>query len=334
MFNLNAKSIRRIFLLICILVVCGGLYATDPDEGLSTLMMCLNTAVVLIAVGLSHVVRKAIFHNDEADVEKLLDKASETSTGSGLALLAISIILATLLFVFGTKVHAATLELGKVPNPQYNDLPTNATKYVPVLRTEQRSYWKDHTKPELLAGLVEQESCPSLKSRSCWSPLARLKTSREEGAGVGQITRAYNSDGSIRFDALAALRRKYNSELNGWSWSNVYSNPVYQFRALVLMAHDNYQSVQKNTLSNGIPALAFADASYNGGFGGLQSDRRMCKLKKNCDPQLWFNNVELTCSKSHLPLYGTQSACDINRAHVRNVINLRSEKYKEIMNAA
>ena len=76
-------------------------------------------------------------------------------------------------------------------------------------------------------------------------------------------------------------------------------------------------------------ALAFADAGYNGGNGGVDKERRACKLTKDCDPSRWFNNVELLCLKSKKALYGNRSACDINRYHVRDVMHVRAEKYRK-----
>lgn len=74
-------------------------------------------------------------------------------------------------------------------------------------------------------------------------------------------------------------------------------------------------------------ALAFADAAYNGGIGGLNSERRACKLAPDCDPTKWFGNVELYCLKSKAALYGNRSACDINRHHVKDVLLTRISKY-------
>ena len=141
-----------------------------------------------------------------------------------------------------------------------------------------------------------------------------------------QITRAYNQNGTIRFDALAEIRTKHIKELYELSWSNVYDRPDLQLKVLVLKVQDNYKEFVKYAEPN--HALAFADAAYNGGIGGLNTERRACKMSSNCDPQKWFGNVELYCMKSKAPLYGNRSACDINRDHVRDVLLVRSNKYE------
>jgi len=188
-----------------------------------------------------------------------------------------------------------------------------------------------HTpKAAYLGSLIELESCIHLKHPRCWNPKSRLKSAREEGAGLGQITRAFKADGTIRFDALSELKHKYPKELAELSWQVVYDRPDLQIRTLTLMMRDNYQYFNRH-VKDPYHAYAFADAAYNGGAGGVDHERRACKLATWCDPNQWFDNVEKLCLKSKAALYGNRSACDINREHVRNVINTRSEKYAKYL---
>ena len=113
-------------------------------------------------------------------------------------------------------------------------------------------------------------------------------------------------------------------ELN---WANVYTRPDLQIRAVVLKMKDNYQYYIRYTDSEN--SLAFADAAYNGGIGGLDNERRACKITTGCNPSLWFDNVEKLCLKSKAALYGQRSACDINRHHVKDVLIIRSPKYQQ-----
>lgn len=181
-------------------------------------------------------------------------------------------------------------------------------------------------KASYLASLIEHESCISLKHSRCWNPKSRLRSAREEGAGLGQITRAFRSDGSIRFDALTELKQKHPIALAELSWYNVYTRPDLQIRAVVLKMRDNYKYYEKYSYSP-LDAYAFSDASYNGGIGGLDNERRACKLASWCDHTKWFGNVEKLCLKSKAALYGNRSACDINRYHVKDVLLVRSAKY-------
>lgn len=281
----------------------------DPDDGRSTILGGLAVLQGVWAVAAAHWSRKALFDYDSADMRSLFKRAAESPVGAGLALLAMSIVLVALLLLFAPRAHAG-------------ELPAGAVKYCPMLHAEQQRLWPTHPDPAALCSLVEQESCVSLKSARCWNPRARLKTAREEGAGMGQITRAYRSDGSTRFDALADLRARYQAELGEWSWENAYTRPELQLRGIVLLSRDTARPFRQ------APAvLAFADAAYNGGPGDVQRERRACALTKGCDPGLWFGHVEAHCMKSRQPIYGGRSACDINREHVHNVLLVRRQKY-------
>lgn len=300
---------RFLFLLVGTLVAAGFSFYSDPDSGLSTLLGGLAIAQGVWAVAAAHLGRKALTDYPEADQRRLFAKAAEDPVGAGLALIALAIVFVGLLLVFAPRAHADTL-------------PAGFATYGPILKAEQAKYWADHPDPAILAALVEQESCASLKSPRCWNPAARLKSAREEGAGMGQITRAYRADGSLRFDALAGLRDQYGADLAGLSWDTVYQRPDLQLRALVLMSRDSARTFR------GAPAwLAFGDAGYNGGVAGVQRERRACKLSTGCDPGQWFAHVEAHCLKSRQPIYGNRSACDINREHVRNVLLVRRAKY-------
>jgi hypothetical protein len=205
-------------------------------------------------------------------------------------------------------------------------VPVQAPQYLPMLKAEIQRAMPEHRQPSYFGGLVEQESCISLTHRRCWNPKSRLKTAREEGAGLGQITRAYYSNGRLRFDALAEHRRTIEG-LDGLNWGNVYERPQLQLRLMVGMVK-RCDSQLKTRVPMDAARYQMCDAAYNGGLGGLMNERRACQLTKGCNPNLWFAHVERHCLKSRRALYGQRSACDINREHVRSVFGLRRNKYK------
>lgn len=307
---------RSLFLFGGALLAAAFSLYCDPDHGISTALMGLSILQGVLALACSHVARKAYFRykSNATDLETLFKKAGESPIGAGLALIASALFFLGFVFVFAPRAHAAEL------------VPPGAKVYCPMLLGEQRRLWADHPDPAALCALVEQESCTSLKSQRCWNPKAQLKTGREEGAGMGQITRAYRADGTLRFDALADLRARYRSELDGWSWDTAYSRPDLQLRGIVLLSRDAARPFRQ------APAvLAFGDAAYNGGANDVQRERRACALTKGCDPGVWFGNVEAHCLKSRQPIYGGRSACDINREHVHNVLQVRLPRYEAFL---
>lgn len=305
---------RSLFLAGGALVAFAASLWSDPDHGFATALGGLSLVQGIWAVAAAFWAHKALFDYPEADKRTLIKKAGEGSLGAGLALIALAIVFVGLLMVFAPRAQAAA-------DPW---LPAGFTKYGAMLKAEQQRYWTDHPDAVLLAGLIEQESCISLKSKGCWNPAAQLKTSREEGAGMGQITRAYRADGSLRFDSLSGLRNQYAAELAGWSWNNVYERPELQLRAIVLMSRDAARPFRAATAM-----LAFGDAGYNGGVSGVQKERRACAMSNGCDAGQWFGHVENHCLKSRRVLYGNRNACDINREHVHAVLLVRPEKYRE-----
>lgn len=176
-------------------------------------------------------------------------------------------------------------------------------------------------KIEALGGQIEKESCIHLKHKKCWDPTSKLSTSKELGVGFGQITKAYTKTGAVRFDALAELRSKHPAHLSELTWGTIQSRPDLQIRAIILKMRDNYERY-KNTED----PYTFALVSYNGGTGGLDKERRACKLSSTCNPNIWYANVERFCLKSRKVLYSVDSPCDINRKYPRE-IQERSTKY-------
>ena len=204
-------------------------------------------------------------------------------------------------------------------------VPKAAYALLPELREVQHGLWPDAPIPSFLAAQIEQETCISLTHWQCWNPSAELKTSRENGVGLGQFTRAYNADGSIRFDKISELSREY-TELRGWSWATRYDGN-YQLKAFVLMDRGIYRRVY--SAATDIDRLAFTLSAYNGGEGGLRQDRILCSHSAGCDQRVWFGNVEHFSLKARKPFKGYgQSPFRINRDYVRNVIYLRRPKYE------
>lgn len=206
-------------------------------------------------------------------------------------------------------------------------IPKGAQTYAPLLVEEQRRLWPEHELPYLLGGLTETESCISLTHSKCWNPKAKLSTSRELGIGMPQITKAYHADGSIRFDTLKDIRAQHLAELKEASWENIADRADLQLRILVLLNRTNFNKLEM--ISNNYDRYAMTDYAYNGGLRDLQKDRRLCGLKKDCDPQQWFDHVETTCSKSNKVMAGYgRSPCQIVHEHVDRVMRISSDKYK------
>lgn len=237
-------------------------------------------------------------------------------------------LLAVALTAILAACHPAWAAPKKAPPPSVDTyIPEQAVQHLPTLAAQVKDVWPTFPAPNYFAALIEHESCISLTHSKCWNPTSRLKSDREEGAGLGQLTRAFKADGSTRFDALADAKRLDPKGLNDLRWETVYSRPDLQMRVLILMSRSNWNRIDK-LVANTDGKLAMTDAAYNGGLGGVLNERRACSLRDGCDPDKWFGHVEKVCLKSTKPLYAGRSACDINRHHVHDVLHTRMPKYR------
>lgn len=197
-------------------------------------------------------------------------------------------------------------------------IPPGAVQYLPVLDREAGRVLPEVRPRALFAGQIEQETCPSLRSPKCWNPRTELNTAREYGFGLGQltVTRRFNN-----FEEVKTRDRG----LAGWRWAERF-DPERQIRALLVMDRECRRYAAGATGEDG---LAMMLACYNGGSGGLRSDRAICRATTGCDPARWWGHVELTSNKSRAAWKGYgKSAFDINREYPANIINVRSPKYQ------
>jgi len=301
------KTFRFWWLWVAALVVIAVNFATDPTGGKDTWLWLLWVSKVVVAVGIVYLMRRVLI---EARSRELFRAAKFNPIAASIAFLGICIVTAALLFVTVSRA---------------DELPARALSYLPVLDEEISVRWSSMPVRSVLGALVEQETCPSLKHSKCWNPRTELKTHREYGVGLGQLTVAYRADGTERFNAWREVRGA-DPGLAGWQWEDRYDARM-QLRAVVVMNRGCFSRVRQ-LIRDDINALAMCDAAYNGGLGGLLQERRMCAARDGCDPAIWFGHVEHTSAKSRQKWKGYgMSAFEINRGHVLAVMVGRRAKY-------
>lgn len=267
----------------------------------------LFSGLALYGAALSHILRRTMFPYIDLGAYAR-DARDNRNAGSGMVFLGVCIVLSAFILLMGNVVHA-------------EELPANAKLYLPMLKAEQQALWADMPKPSAFAAQVEQETCISLKSARCWSPRAELRTSRERGVGLGQITK------TARFDALGEMVASNKTALSGWGWDSAsLYDPRFQLRALVLKDKQGWSVI--HGAASDSDRLAFTFASYNGGIGGVMSDRKLCQATRGCDAGRWFGHVERTSLKAKTVAAGYgKSFFEVNREYVRNVLVVRRTRY-------
>ena len=207
-------------------------------------------------------------------------------------------------------------------------IPPRAELYLPTVYKEAKAILPDYKFPNYFGALIEHESCISLTHSRCWSPTSELKTSREQGVGFGQLTRAWDSTGKLRFDALTELVVKNRLALDGLNWDTIKTRPDLQIRAVMLLWRDNYNRL--GDVTGPMNRTRMADAAYNGGLGSVNTARSVCAIKTGCNSQYWFDNVEKYQKTNQIaPIYAGRSARDINLHHVKDVTVTRWKKYED-----
>lgn len=303
---MNMKNMRVWVMGVLALAVVAWFAVTDPDGWAATIVRLQWLLWLVVASGPVYLLRRALM--DQARSREAYRRAMETATGAGLVFLGLCIV--TGLLFLAVAGHATA-----------GELPVNAQVYLPALKTEQKAYWPSMPIPSALAGQIEQETCSSLKSLQCWSPRAELKTAREYGFGLAQITV------TSRFNNFIAAR-ELDTSLHDWRWQDRY-DPAKQIRTLVLMDRSAFRQLPSIDNSD---RVAMTLAAYNGGAGGLNADRRVCGHITGCDPNKWFGHVELHSLKQRVKTQGYgKSFFDINREYVRNILTLRRFKYVQVM---
>jgi len=147
-------------------------------------------------------------------------------------------------------------------------IPENAKKYHDVAKGVIDTNWNTMPLRETIGGQVERESD--------WKPTAQLKTSREHGMGLTQITIAYDSNGKERFNNFKnAVAIK---QLKNWNWRKDPYNVKYQLTYLVLQDKSNFNMVRKYMI-NDEEAMKTTLVCYNAGEGRWLMRRTVAKAK-------------------------------------------------------
>lgn len=222
------------------------------------------------------------------------------------------------------SVHSAVTTTEKKVEAKLPILPKNAVPLISVVSQTLDELWPALKMRSFVGAKIEQESCLSLTHSKCWSPYAELKTSREYGFGLGQITVAYNKDGTERFNVWKDLIKIDPVLKKKWTWENRFDSTM-QIRATIIKSKASYDMV-RFPVADDFEHLAFGAVTYNS--GSVLIDRRICIDTKGCDPSKWFGNVELHSVKSRIKQKGYgKSFYDISREYPRNILYVRRPRY-------
>lgn len=182
-----------------------------------------------------------------------------------------------------------------------------AAKDLPLLRMAFLSIWPQAPLLHIPAGQVEQESD--------WNEHATLKTPRELGRGLCQMTVTKNFN--IYLDAV-----KYKA-LKGWDWKTSPYDPAKQLTFLAYQDRDNFTA---SKAINAEEQWKITLVRYNAGDGRINARRRYA-IAKGIPTDRWTGGLE----QAHSPLensilYGATFWKTVNA--YPTLIFKKAEKYK------
>lgn len=182
-----------------------------------------------------------------------------------------------------------------------------AQRHLPVLVEAFNQHWPDAPYRHYAAGQIEQESG--------WKERAELKTSREYGFGLGQITQ------TSRFDNFREAQKLFPA----WRWEDRF-NVRYQLGYAVITDRANFKRVSRLMVDDDSRWRALLVA-YNAGFGTVLQ-RRALAIRTGAPHDRWAGGLETVA----LPyedrlLYGRRLA-DRRNEYPRLICDVRAPKYR------
>ena len=199
--------------------------------------------------------------------------------------------------------------LGAGPSPQ-------AEVLRPLFLEVQKQHWNACSLPWTMAGQVEQESN--------WKTKATLKTSRELGRGLGQLTITYKQDGSERFNTYRdAVRMR---ALKGWDWQQDPYHARFQLTYLVITDRSHF-AVIRPQFGNDKEASAAVLVAYNAGFGTVLKRIAAARQAGQARPYLWFGGLDQVRSPGEGVLLYGKDLGDTRNEYPRKVLQ-KAEKYR------
>lgn len=279
--------------------------------------LAVGAVMCIAGMGLSYLARTIAFPT--LDLTSFVADAKDGKLPQALVVCAVIVCSTLIMVAMMSRANAA--------------VPPQAHAYLPTLAVEAQTHWRaadGRAAPvATMAGMIDHETgCPGM--RSCWQPTARFKTSREEGVGFGQFTRAYRADGVLRFDALGELKALYPRALKDAGWGATKYDPALQLRAVVLKLRTNYSHAARLT-PHADERLTFATVMHNRGVAGVQNEAAACAMTRGCDRTRWRGHVEQTCTASRATIAGTRmSACEISRRYPIDVAR-RARNYERLV---
>lgn len=293
--------LKRTWLLFLV-ILAGMLIFGDAAQLAVTVYRLSAVALVLLVSDLMLDCREKWGIFPTLDLDAGITQALSQPLSAAVVFFAAVVFVVSVLFI--STANAGALE--------------NAQPYLPQLSGVIETHWPAMPMRYVAAGQVEQESG--------WREHATLKTSRELGRGLVQMTIAYNASGKERFNIYRDAARM--KALRGWDWQHDPYNVRNQLTFLILQDRSNFGQVRPFFM-NDTEAHKGALVCYNAGSGRWLQRRSHAKLM-GIPPDRWDDGLDRAYGKSETAiLYGRPLWQAVNE--YPRVIFKRAAKYRGLV---
>jgi hypothetical protein len=316
--NRMLNWLKKIWPLLLV-IVAGLVIFGDAAQLAVTVYRLSAIALVILIVDLVLARRKEWGLFPSLDIDLAIDKALKGSyqiiDGRNGTIRKVDNLPAALIFMGVIALMIAILFIAVPAGASPLD---QARPYLPQLSRAIDSQWPSMPMRQIAAGQVEQESG--------WKAHATLKTSRELGRGLTQMTVAYDSKGRERFNIYReACRAK---ALSAWDWQRDPYNVHYQLTFLVLQDRANFVQVRPY-FKDDAEAHKGSLVCYNAGSGRWLSRRNNAR-RLGIPADRWDGGLDRAYGKGEAALlYGRPLYAAVNE--YPRVIFKRSIKYQGLV---
>lgn len=293
MLNTLIYELRRLWPLLVVIALALVVFGDGAQLAVQLYALSMVGLVLIVA----HLIRKSLF--PYVDLSFLVNQAKGEPLAAAVVFASIVALIVSLLFATSARA----------------EVPERAKALLPILSAAVSEHWSNAPLSHIMAGQVEQESS--------WKQQATLKTSRELGRGLVQLTIAYKSDGSERFNSYRdAVRMR---ALAGWDWERDPYNIRYQLTYLVLRDRAEFAGMRP-LFSNETETWKASLVCYNAGKGRVLKRRHFAKAQ-GLPVDQWDGGLAEAKDPTEAKLLYGRSLRELVNEYPRKVLT-RAEKYR------
>lgn len=295
LMSLSRKEFFRIAPFIILLLLSLYFYR-DYEQIVSAIYILSVVSAIALA---AHYIRKALF--PYANIQLAWRNSLTTPMTSAM------VYIAKLAFIFGLIWLIASFIQPSKANASTG--PTaKAQRYLPVLKESFDKHWPDAPLRHNAAGQIEQESAG-------WNEKAELKTSREYGFGLGQITI------TDRFNNFTAAQKLFP----GWKWEERF-NVRNQLAYAVITDRSNFKQVSR-LFRDDDSRWRGSLVAYNAGLGTVLQ-RRALAIRNGIAADKWVGGLDQVAMAYESKLLYGRPLYKMRNEYPHIICDIRAPKYR------